>query len=92
MPEKCDFPFDFDETKNRQCIEFSRLQFRGDQVPGPVNDEGDDLFCKQTQGEGKGKFASWSWGLCNDACLTDEGCELFRLRRMKSILHVEKLK
>ena len=75
MSEKCVFPFDFDETKKRQCIEFSQLQVGGDQVPGP-EDEGDSLYCKTPQGKGKGMYASWSWGLCNDACLSDEGCKL----------------
>ena len=74
VSEKCKFPFEFDGNSQTSCIEFSR--FGGEQVPGPVNDEGDDPYCKQTQGAGRGKFESWSWGLCNQACLSDDGCEL----------------
>ena len=58
VSKKCEFPFDYNDYNKRSCIEF---------------DEGDGLYCKQLQGEGKGRFASWSWGLCNQACLSDEG-------------------
>lgn len=79
LSEKCDFPYEFDGNRQKSCIEFSRLQPGGDQVP--VNDE---VYCKQTQSEGTGKFASWSWGLCNDACISGDGCEFFyRLRQMQ---------
>ena len=87
MSEKCEFPFNFDGTKNRQCIKYSRLQFDGDLVP---NDEGDSLYCKTRQGVGEGKYASWSWGLCNDACLSDDGSELSCTNRIKSSLPVER--
>lgn len=74
VSEKCDFPFVFDGTKTRSCIEFSRLTSGGVEVP---DDEGDSLYCKTPQWGGKGTFYTWSWDLCNYACFSDEGSEYF---------------
>ena len=85
VAEKCDFPFVFNGYEQKSCIEFNRLQ------PDPApNDEGDSLYCKTAQGAGKGKFASWSWGLCNDACLSDDGSESSCTNGMNSSLPVER--
>jgi len=66
--EPCSFPFDYNALKKTSCIRF------GDgEVPGLEMEEEEEVYCRQTQGRGKGKFASWSWGVCNKACLSDDG-------------------
>ena len=51
-------------------------RFDDDEVPGLEGGGGDEVYCRQNQGRGKGKFASWSWGVCNEACLSEDGSEL----------------
>jgi len=65
--EACTFPFDYNGLRKTSCIRF----FGDDDVPGLEG--GDEVYCRQNQGRGKGKFASWSWGVCNEACLSEDG-------------------
>ena len=65
-----------------------------------LSDGGNDYFCKQKR-EKPGAAGNresqiddwdlvpegWSWGICDDGCLTDDKCELLNLQGVSRLLY-----